>query len=144
VAIHLAETDAEITACFPTLRQLRQQFAAEQDFLERVRRQQQQGFRLAFVEDHGRAVCVAGFRLVENLAWGRFVYVDDLVTDENARSHGHGEALLNWLIDYARREDCDGLHLDSGVQRFEAHRFYLNQRMAITCHHFALWLRQPR
>jgi hypothetical protein len=33
------------------------------------------------------------------------------------------------------------LHLDSGVQRFAAHRFYLARRMDITCHHFALKLR---
>jgi GNAT superfamily N-acetyltransferase len=141
VAIRVAESDPEITNCFPTMRQLRPKLATEQDFLARVRRQQQQGYRLAFVEDQGSAVCVAGFRLIENLAWGRFVYVDDLVTDEQARSKGHGEALLNWLIDYARREGCDGLHLDSGVQRFGAHRFYLGQRMDITCHHFALRLR---
>ena len=30
------------------------------------------------------------------------------------------------------------LDLDSGVQRFPAHRFYLGQGMAITAHHFAL------
>jgi GNAT superfamily N-acetyltransferase len=63
------------------------------------------------------------------------------VTDETARSRGHGEAMLHWLIDYARRENCDEFHLDSGVQRFGAHRFYLNHRMDITSHHFALRLR---
>lgn len=144
MAIRLAESDAEITACFLTMRQLRPRLTGEQDFLTRVRRQQQQGYLLAFVEEQGRAVCVAGFRLLENLAWGRVVYVDDLVTDEAARSRGHGEALLNWLIEYARREDCDEFHLDSGVQRFGAHRFYLNQRMDITSHHFALRLKERR
>jgi GNAT superfamily N-acetyltransferase len=124
------------------MRQLRPRLAAEQDFLARVRRQQQQGYLLACVEEQGQAVCVAGFRLLENLAWGRFLYVDDLVTDEAAHSRGHGEAMLNWLIEYARREDCDELHLDSGVQRFGAHRFYLNHRMDITAHHFGLRLKQ--
>jgi GNAT superfamily N-acetyltransferase len=73
------------------------------------------------------------------------------VTDETARSRGHGEAMLNWLIDYARRENCDEFHLDSGVQRFGAHRFYLNHRMFylnhrmdIPCHHFAVRLREKR
>ena len=144
MVIRLAESDSEIMACFPAMRQLRTHLAAEQDFLARVRRQQRQGYLLAFVEQQGRAVCVAGFRLLENLPWGRFVYVDDLVTDETARSHGHGEAMMNWLIDYARREDCDEFHLDSGVQRFAAHRFYLNQRMDITSHHFAIRLKERR
>jgi hypothetical protein len=34
--------------------------------------------------------------------------------------------------------------LDSGVQRFGAHRFYLRRRMDITSHHFALDLRQSK
>ena len=29
------------------------------------------------------------------------------------------------------------IDLDSGVQRHDAHRFYLRERMAITSHHFA-------
>jgi GNAT superfamily N-acetyltransferase len=141
VAIRVAESDAEIVGCLAVMRQLRPHLSSEQDFLARVRRQQQQGYLLAFVEDEGRSVCVAGYRLLQNLAWGRFVYVDDLVTDEAARSRGHGEAMLQWLIDFARRENCDELHLDSGVQRFGAHRFYLNQRMDITAHHFGIRLR---
>jgi GNAT superfamily N-acetyltransferase len=142
VSIRLAESDAEIIACFAVMRQLRPHLPDERDFLARVRRQQRDGYRLAFAEDGGSAVCVAGFRLLESLAWGRFVYVDDLVTGEAARSRGHGEAMLNWLIDYARRENCDEFHLDSGVQRFGAHRFYLTHRMDIIAHHFALRLGQ--
>ncbi|MGZ5001726.1 MAG: GNAT family N-acetyltransferase, partial [Chthoniobacterales bacterium] len=30
--------------------------------------------------------------------------------------------------------------LDSGVQRFDAHRFYLMKRMKISSHHFSLEL----
>jgi GNAT superfamily N-acetyltransferase len=142
MTIRLAESDSDIKGCLPAMRQLRPHLAAEEDFLARVRRQQQQGYLLAFVEEQGKAVCVAGFRLLENLAWGRFVYVDDLVTDEGARSLGHGEAMLNWLIDYARRQNCNEFHLDSGVQRFGAHRFYLNHRMDITSHHFGLRLEE--
>ncbi len=141
MSIRLAESEAEIAACFVVMRQLRTHLTGEPEFVERVRRQQKDGYLLAFVEEGGRPACVAGYRLLDNLAWGRFVYVDDLVTDETARSRGHGEAMLEWLIDYARRQDCDELHLDSGVQRFGAHRFYLNHRMDITAHHFGLKLR---
>jgi coproporphyrinogen III oxidase len=44
-----------------------------------------------------------------------------------------------WPISAAARLAGGGeLHLDSGVQRFDAHRFYLRHRMAIVGHHFAL------
>ena len=77
---------------------------------------------------------------MENLAWGRFLYVDDLVTDEAWSSHGVGAALLDFLVNIARESGCAELHLDSGVQRFGAHRFYLAQRMDITSHHFSMKL----
>ena len=36
------------------------------------------------------------------LSSGKTLYVDDLVTDAAARSQGHGEAMLQWLIALAR------------------------------------------
>lgn len=139
MSVRLATTDDEILACFPAIAQLRPHLCAE-EFVPRVRRQREAGYRLAFLEEEGRVAAVAGFRLLENLAWGRFLYVDDLVTDAAARSRGYGERLLAWLIAEARRNGCDELHLDSGVQRHAAHRFYLRQRMEITSHHFAMKL----
>jgi len=135
-----ARRDDEIAACWPVMAELRPHITAA-EFVERVRRQGESGFRLAALEVDGRVVSAAGFRLSENLAWGRHLYVDDLVTAAAARSKGYGEALFNWLVEEARRNDCDALHLDSGVQRFAAHRFYLAMRMDITSHHFAIKLK---
>lgn len=138
--IAIAEREEEIAACWPVMAELRPHIS-EEEFVARVRRQGEHGFRLAWLEADGRVVSVAGFRLSENLAWGRHLYVDDLVTAAAARSQGYGEALFNWLVEEARRLDCDALHLDSGVQRFAAHRFYLAMHMDITSHHFAIKLK---
>lgn len=137
--IRLATTDDEVQRCFPVVQQLRTHLH-EQDFLDTVRRQEAGGFRLAFLEDDGHVRAVAGFRVMDNLFSGRVLYVDDLVTDEASRSRGHGTALLTWLVDQARSADCRSLELDSGVQRFDAHRFYLMNRMVISAHHFRLVL----
>lgn len=129
----------EILECFPVVVQLRPHFDAE-TFTRQVRKQELKGFHLARGIVDGKVECVAGFWLRENLAWGRHVYVDDLVTNSQSRSEGHGEAMLEWLIAWARKRECAQLHLDSGVQRFGAHRFYLKHRMDITSHHFAIEL----
>jgi GNAT superfamily N-acetyltransferase len=142
IHISLAETDRDIDRCHPAMAELRPHVARE-GFVARVRRQARGGYRLAFLEEDGAVRAVAGFRVSECLAWGKFLYVDDLVTAGAARSRRHGAALLRWLADLARKEGCGELHLDSGVQRFEAHRFYLRERMAITCHHFAIALAAP-
>jgi GNAT superfamily N-acetyltransferase len=85
----------------------------------------------------GSPVAVVGFRVGENLAWGRFLYVDDLVTLPGERSHGYGKALLDWLENYATQESCGQLHLDSGIQRKEAHRFYEREGLKVSSYHFA-------
>ena len=74
--IRVATTDAEIAACYPVMRELRPHIA-EGQFLSRVRNQENAGYRLAYVQASNSAVAVAGFRLGENLAWGRFLYVDE-------------------------------------------------------------------
>jgi len=140
--VRIADSDEAILSCFPVMRQLRPRYEAD-GFLAQVRRQQEQGYRLALLADDETVVAVAGYRLGENLAWGRYLYVDDLVTDDARRSSGYGAELMEWLRRVARDADCDELHLDSGVQRFAAHRFYLNLRMKITSHHFVEDLR-PR
>jgi GNAT superfamily N-acetyltransferase len=134
--IHLAETDAEIAGCHPAMQTLRPQIA-EADFVSRIRRQQASGYRLAFVEQDGMAVAVAGFRLGENLAWGRFLYVDDLVTLPNHRSQGLGATLPSWLRAFAVQAGCQQLHLDSGLHRADAHRFYEREGMSKHSFHFA-------
>ena len=139
LAIVVPQTDAEIAGCHPVMSQLRPHVSAS-DFVSRVRRQMQQGYELVTVVGRDGPVAVAGFRCAENLAWGRYLYVDDLVTDAAHRSGGCGERLLEWLIAEARRRDCDAVHLDSGVQRFDAHRFYLRHRMRISSHHFEIRL----
>jgi len=139
--VKIAESDVEIRSCFPVMVELRPHLN-EGDFLHRVQKQQSTaGYKLVFLEDEGEVRAVAGFRITECLAWDKFLYVDDLVRRSGTRSRGHGKALFDWLVEYAKESECQELHLDSGVQRFGAHRFYLQNGMEITCHHFGLRLK---
>ncbi len=135
--IRVADTDAEIEACFPVMAQLRPHLERG-SFVRRVREQEGEGYRLASIWDDGKVRAVAGFRVLHNLAWGRFLYIDDLVTDQGGRSRGLGGALLNWCLHRAVAEKCTALHLDSGIQRRDAHRFYLARRMRIMGYHFSM------
>lgn len=136
-SIKIAESNEEIRRCFPVMKQLRERLTAE-EFTKRVAEQAREGYRLAFLESGGQIVAVAGFRIYHMLATGRTMYVDDLVTDENARSEGFGEALLKWLIELSRKEKCEMFSLDSGTHRRRAHRFYFAQGMHIANYHFEL------
>jgi GNAT superfamily N-acetyltransferase len=137
--IQIATTPGEIDRCLPVMSQLRPLLIAE-EFCARINAQQAEGYQLASLEYGGAIVSVAGFRIQNMLSSGKTFYVDDLVTDEAARSQGHGEAMLQWLIALAREAGCDTFSLDSGTQRQDAHAFYLRQRLRITSFHFSLRL----
>ncbi|MCA1659710.1 MAG: GNAT family N-acetyltransferase [Verrucomicrobiaceae bacterium] len=139
--ISLAATRDSIRRCYECMRELRTHLNNEEEFVERVQRQQKEGFRLAYLEAEGEVRSVAGYRIYDLLFSGRTLYVDDLSTRAADRSRGFGGQLFDWLVEEARREQCEALTLDSGVQRFDAHRFYLLKRMKISSHHFTLELR---
>ena len=94
VSIELVLEGAATVACFPVMRQLRLDLS-EDEFLQRVARQRPQGYQLLAASVDGEVVAVAGFRVLDNLAWGRFLYVDDLVTVILAGGTADAQADIN-------------------------------------------------
>ena len=139
LSISLIEDVDGIRACWPVMVQLRPQLS-EAAFVDQVQRQRMGGYRLAAGMKGDRVLVVAGFVFGEKLAWGRHLYVDDLVTDSVVRSMGAGQAMLDWLKAHARAAGCVTLHLDSGLQRSEAHRFYAREGMRHASVHFSTQL----
>ena len=138
--IAIATTDEEILATFPLMRQL-QPHLEESNYVSVVRLlEQETGYRVALLGDQAGVVCAAGFHTSRSLGWGRYLYIDDLITDERRRSSGAGHIMMSWLADYARKCGCCELRLDAAVWRHDAHRFYLRERMEIACFDFRLRL----
>jgi len=139
----LREIDAGQThLCHGAMSALRPDFTDERVFAGHVDGVlRPAGYRLVgcFVSPREQAVAVAGFRVSDSLAWGHYLYVDDLCTLPQARRRGHARALLAWLVQEARRLGCAQLHLDSGTgpDRFDAHRLYHAAGLSIHSHHFA-------
>jgi len=97
-----------------------------------------EGYKLIYIEEDGKAVSFCGYRVTTMLHRGRSIYVDDLCTLPEARGKGYAKALLNCVINNARKEELQTIHLDSGHQWHNAHRLYLNVGFKITSHHFAM------
>lgn len=137
--VELAHSEDSLRACYPVMAQLRPGLDCD-TFLEKVLLQTVAGYRIACLKAADEVVAVAGFRISHSLAWGKYLYIDDLITDKDQRSKGYGKQLLDWLTDYAREKDCETLHLDSGIQRKHAHRFYEREGLALTSYHYGLKL----
>jgi GNAT superfamily N-acetyltransferase len=134
-----ADSDADITRVFAVMRELRPHIASAEEFVSRVNRQRQTqpGWQLLYAEVDGSPVAAASYRIMEHLAWGKVLYVDDLICAESHRGSGAAQALMAFMEDRARSEDCGALHLDSGTQRTRAHHFYFRQGLSIGSFHFS-------
>lgn len=137
MTIRLASTRQDLTNLAPVLLELRPQYTTK-TLLQQISKQQAEGYQLASLEMDSRIVCVAGFVITEKLAWGKHLYVDDLITFENIRSRGAGKAMIAWLKQFARAQGCRELHLDSGMHRLDAHRFYDREGFDRACLHFSI------
>jgi GNAT superfamily N-acetyltransferase len=135
--VQLVNSNTDLSSIAKVLIQLRPQYT-EQLLIKQIKKQQGAGYQLAYITVDDDVLCVAGFVIGEKLAWGKYIYIDDLVTNEKYRSTGAGTFMLDWFKSYCKELGCEQLHLDSGIQKFPAHRFYLTNRFNIASHHFSI------
>lgn len=119
-------TEGEFRAAFRVMRELRDDLD-EQAYMELLAEMRPNGYRLLAAEEGDGIVALAGIGRGVNFYYGHYMWVYDLITSEDARSKGHGLALLLYVEELARREGCETLALSSGLQRSDAHRFYIDK-----------------
>ena len=135
--VHKANSTEELLHCFEVMEVLRPHHTAE-SFCEVMEQMQNEGYQLLYLEDEGRAVCVAGYRITTTLYDGPIIDFDDFVTLPGARNKGYAGHLFDHLVSIAKERSIKTIHLNSNHQRFDAHRFYLNKKMKIVAHHFRM------
>jgi GNAT superfamily N-acetyltransferase len=137
--IKTAQTKEDFLKCLEALQALRPHLTAE-SLLDLVSKMQEESYTLIYIEENGRGVSACGFRYLTTLFEGRYIYIDDLSTLPEARGKGYAGALFDYVVEKAKSEGLPAVHLDSGHQRYDAHRLYLNKKMKIVYHHFRLEL----
>lgn len=126
-ALRPLDSTHDLRSAFPIMQQLRPHLTSEADFLSRIERMSLNGYRLIGAYDSGVLVALAGYRLQENLVYGSFLYVDDLVTAADQRGGQWGSRLLQALERLARASGCARLVLDTGLANARAQRFYFRE-----------------
>lgn len=135
-ALEHLEDNRALQASFELMRILRPHLIDPVSYAAQLTRQAAQGYRLLAVLDAGEVLGLAGYRELENLLYGRFIYVDDLVVKPDLQRDGLGARLLNAVRDQARRRGCDHLVLDTGLHMPLAQRFYFRHGLLARGMHF--------
>jgi GNAT superfamily N-acetyltransferase len=93
-------------------------------------------YQVYYIGNNTMAFAVAGVRTLNFLHSGKTLYIDDLVTHSSYRNQGFGSQLLDFIKQFVKENNYEHLSLDSGFQRKEAYRLYLNSGFEVASLHF--------
>ena len=134
-AVRNAIAADDIRRCWAAFSYLRPHLSSVDDLIARWQTQTAKGYRIDFLEDGDDVVAAMGWRVRNEMAYGRILNVDDLVALAAVQGRGFGTALLDHAKAEARRLGCVEVQLNSGFQRHLAHRAYLRSGFVLACHH---------
>ena len=127
LTINIAKTEEDFKKCFEVMLSLRPHLTLEL-YLSLINNMKAENYYLAFIEENGKVLSACGFRYLTTLFEGKYIYIDDLSTLPEARGKGYAGALFDYVVNEAKEKGLSAIHLDSGHQRFDAHRLYLNKK----------------
>jgi GNAT superfamily N-acetyltransferase len=67
---------------------------------------------------------------------GKQLEVDNVIVDPEVRSQGVGKYFFTHIQDWAIRNNCNTIELNTFVQNSKSHKFYYNEGYAILGFHF--------
>jgi GNAT superfamily N-acetyltransferase len=117
------DSEADWKEAFQVVKELRTHLSYEQ-YVSMLETMKPNGYRGFLLKEGETPVAYTGITERVNFYDGHHLFVYELVTKESERSKGYGEALLTFIENLAKDIGCQKMHLDSGLQRTDAHRFY--------------------
>jgi N-acetylglutamate synthase-like GNAT family acetyltransferase len=112
--IHIARIEADVRQCWLAFHELRPHLQSEDEFVERWRKQVEEGYQIIYVKDGDKVVAAAGYRFLNTMAWGHILYIDDLVALQTSQRTDLGTLLLQHLQNEARERGCEAVYVDTG------------------------------
>ena len=134
--IQTGKSEIDILKCREVVFELRPHLE-QQNFLATIQEMISEGYQFAFIQEEGKAVSFIGYRYLQYLYNGKHIYIDDLSTLPDFRGKGYAAKLLQHVEEIAISKGYGVVTLDSGHQRTDAHRLYLNKGFNIVALHFS-------
>jgi GNAT superfamily N-acetyltransferase len=85
-------------------------------------------------------VALSGGWITTRLYSGKQLEIDNIVVDQNCRSKGYGEKLVEHIAEWSKQQGCITLELNTYVTNSRSHKFYFNQGMEIIGFRFQKYL----
>lgn len=103
---------------------------------ERLLEMFDQNYECFGIYKSGKLVGVFGLWFMTRHYAGRSCEVDHIYIEDELQGNGVGRQLFNFIEKYALSKKCETLELNSYVENFRSHKFYMNLGFVIRGYHF--------
>ena len=84
-------------------------------------------YRQVAIFEENTLIGVTGYWLATKIYCGKYLEIDNLVVAKEYRSKSIGKLLVDWMLDEAKKSNCQTVLLDAYVENFKAHKFYYRE-----------------
>ena len=84
-------------------------------------------YRQVAIFEENTLIGISGYWLATKIYCGKYLEIDNLVVGKEYRSRNIGKLLVDWMLDEARKNNCQTVLLDAYVENFKAHKFYYRE-----------------
>ena len=88
----------EIAKAFDVFLELRPHLINKESFVSQVMNQQKEGYEIISITENEEIVAAIVFRFLTTLAWGKIIYIDDLITKEKLVARAMVKFFYNMLF----------------------------------------------
>ena len=129
----LKEDSADV---LPFLKKLYQQPPSDEILRERLLEMFDQNYECFGIYLEKRLIGIFGLWFMTRHYAGRSCEVDHIFIEEEFQGKGIGKSLFGFIHEYASAKDCETIELNSYVENFGSHKFYMNLGYIIRGYHF--------
>lgn len=122
--IFTVDNKIDLERCYPVMKELRPHLRFEDYISIYKESHSSDGYQIVAIEDKGKILAVMGYRFLSDYVRGKHVYIDDLVSTENARSNGLGAELLKFAEEIGKHAGSQSLRLCTGIENERGVKFY--------------------
>ncbi|WZL89607.1 GNAT family N-acetyltransferase [Salinimicrobium sp. 3283s] len=126
----------EIPHILPMVQELMGQQFSNEILTQRFFEMFDQNYECFKITHDEQTVGVFGLWFMTRHYAGRSCEPDHIFIKEEYRSKGVGKSLFEFIYKYATEKGCETSELNSYVQNYRSHKFYLNEGYEIKGYHF--------
>ena len=120
----------------PYLKKLHSPPANEGLLKNRLLEMYDQNYECFGIYNEGKQIGIFGLWFMTRHYCGRSCEADHIYIDEKYQGKGVGKALFKFIHEYASSRDCETVELNSYVENYGSHKFYMNLGYVIRGYHF--------